>query len=47
MTYLLGTGILLRLVDESDPVHPVVKQAVDVLVAQRQDLCITTQNFAE
>lgn len=47
MTYLLDTRILLRMVDGSDSVHPVVQQAVDGLVGRREDLCITTQNFAE
>jgi predicted nucleic acid-binding protein len=47
MTYLLDTGILLRLVDGSDPKHSVVRQAVDGLVARRGDLCITSQNLAE
>ena len=47
MAYLLDTGILLRLVDETDGQHDVVKQAVSRLGDQREALYITTQNFAE
>lgn len=47
MAYLLDTGILLRLVDESDSIHPIVQQAVDGLVARQEALYITTQNFSE
>lgn len=47
MAYLLDTGILLRLVDETDQQHVIVVDAVDVLIKRRDDLFITTQNIAE
>jgi predicted nucleic acid-binding protein len=47
MAYLLDTGILLRLVDAKDPFHAVVRQAVQVLAAQQEELFITNQNVAE
>jgi predicted nucleic acid-binding protein len=47
MRYLLDTGILLRLVDENDPQHGLVCDAVDVLIRRRDDLLITVQNIAE
>jgi predicted nucleic acid-binding protein len=47
MAYLLDTGILLRLINEIDPLHAAVQQAVDTLIARQEDLFITTQNIAE
>lgn len=47
MSYLLDTGILLRLVDDKDPQHSTVRLAVRELIRRRDDLMITTQNVAE
>lgn len=47
MRYLLDSGILLRLTDETDLQHDLVCNAVDLLVNRREDLLITTQNIAE
>jgi predicted nucleic acid-binding protein len=47
MAYLLDTGILLRLINENDPLHADVEQAVDTLLARQEELLITTQNIAE
>ena len=47
MSFLLDSGILLRLADEHDPQHDLVETAVGILGNQREDLYITTQNIAE
>jgi predicted nucleic acid-binding protein len=47
MSTLLDTGILLRLVDKKDSLHGLVEDAVDTLIARREELLITTQNIAE
>jgi predicted nucleic acid-binding protein len=47
MSYLLDTGILLRLADQSDAQHETVHRAVRLLIAAREELLITTQNMAE
>jgi predicted nucleic acid-binding protein len=47
MSYLLDTGILLRLVDQTDALHPVVEQVVGHLGNKRIPLHITSQNIAE
>lgn len=47
MSVLLDTGILLRLINEIDPLHADVERAVDSLIARKEDLLITTQNIAE
>lgn len=47
MAYLLGTGIVLRLVDKRDAQHSLVRAAVGTLGNQQQRLFITTQNIAE
>jgi predicted nucleic acid-binding protein len=47
MSYLLDTGILLRLVDDKDPQHSVIRLAVRELIRRSDDLLITTQNVAE
>ncbi len=45
MRYLLDTGILLRLLDRADPLHPVVRESVRSL--SDHDLVTSTQNIAE
>jgi predicted nucleic acid-binding protein len=47
MSYLLDTGILLRLADQRDAQHETVCRAVRLLIATREELLITTQNVAE
>jgi predicted nucleic acid-binding protein len=47
MSYLLDTGILLRLADDKDQLHATVEAAVGILGSQRQALIVTVQNFAE
>ncbi len=47
MRFLLDTGILLRLIDESDPPHNLVESAVGKLGNQGFEVFITTQNIAE
>jgi predicted nucleic acid-binding protein len=47
MASLLDSGILLRLVNADDQSHPIVKQAVDILIADNEELWIATQNIAE
>lgn len=47
MPYLLDSGIILRLVDESDPRHALVEAAVGALGSQRETILITVQNIAE
>ena len=47
MSALLDTGILLRLINENDPLHADVERAIDSLIDRKEDLLITTQNIAE
>jgi predicted nucleic acid-binding protein len=47
MAVLLDTGILLRLVDATDPLHEIVERAVDALIVRQEDLLIASQNIAE
>jgi predicted nucleic acid-binding protein len=47
MAYLLDSGILLRLIDKSDALHPLIEGAVDRLIIRQETLVITTQNTAE
>ncbi|HEX2474294.1 MAG TPA: PIN domain-containing protein [Lacipirellulaceae bacterium] len=47
MSVLLDTGILLRLINESDPLHADIELAVNALIFRREDLLITTQNITE
>jgi predicted nucleic acid-binding protein len=47
MAYLLDTGVLLRLVNAQDGRHVAVKDAIRVLVARQETLCIASQNVAE
>jgi predicted nucleic acid-binding protein len=47
MSVLVDTGILLRLINESDPLHSDVERAINALIIRHEDLLITTQNIAE
>ena len=47
MAILLDTGILLRLVNVSDPLHTTIKDGIDTLATRQEALLITTQNIAE
>jgi predicted nucleic acid-binding protein len=47
MAYLLDTGVLLRLVNEEDAQHEVVRLAAGMLASRRDRLVTTTQNGAE
>jgi predicted nucleic acid-binding protein len=47
MSYLLDTGILLRLVNDKDAQHSTIRLAVRELIRRNDDLLITTQNVAE
>ncbi len=47
MACLLDTGILLRLVNNQDPLHSQVNHALEVLRTNKEDLFTTTQNVAE
>ena len=47
MACLLDSGILLRLINADDEAHLIIRQAVDTLIAGRDELWITTQNIAE
>jgi predicted nucleic acid-binding protein len=47
MTYLLDTGILLRLTNEDDPQHEIVTNALQHLIDRHQEFATTSQNTAE
>lgn len=47
MSYLLDTGVLLRLVNRHDTDHDLVRNAVRSLIASNQELLIASQNVAE
>jgi predicted nucleic acid-binding protein len=47
MSFLLDTGILLRLADDRDLQHPIITQAIRSLIGKGEELLITTQNVAE
>lgn len=47
MSYLLDTGVLLRLVDQHDDQHELVRRAVRALIALQEELLIASQNIAE
>ena len=47
MSYLLDTGVLLRLVDQNDDQHELVRRAVRSLIASQEELLIASQNVAE
>jgi predicted nucleic acid-binding protein len=45
--FLADTNILLRLAEPSDPEYPIVRKAVDVIVARGERLCYAAQNLVE
>jgi predicted nucleic acid-binding protein len=47
MTYLLDTGILLRLTNKDDPQHEAVSLAIQRLGDRRRSLVTTSQNISE
>lgn len=47
MILLADSGILLRLYEPTDPLHPVVRAAVRVLIGRGDVLMAAHQNFAE
>ena len=47
MQYLLDTGVLLRLVIRSDPLHAQIRQAVRILKDQGHQTATLPQNIAE
>ena len=47
MQYLLDTGVLLRLVIHSDPLHGRVRRAVVLLKDQKHQVVTLSQNMAE
>jgi predicted nucleic acid-binding protein len=47
MSYLLDTGILLRVIDRKDERHAVVSKSVRALISQGETLFAATQNAAE
>ena len=47
MQYLLDTGVLLRLVIRSDPLHAQIRQAVGILKNQGHQTVTLAQNVAE
>jgi predicted nucleic acid-binding protein len=47
MTYLLDTGILLRLANTVDPLHEVVSLAIQRLGDRHHNFMTTSQNIAE
>jgi predicted nucleic acid-binding protein len=47
MAVLADTGILLRLLEPTDPQHPVIRQAVRLLNRQGNRLVTSPQNVAE
>jgi predicted nucleic acid-binding protein len=47
MSYLLDTGVLLRLVDQQDGQHELVRRAIRSLIASQEELLIASQNVAE
>ncbi len=47
MPYLIDTGVLLRLFDETDPQHPAIVEVFRRLRKDRQELFTSCQNLAE
>lgn len=47
MTYLIDTGILLRVFEESDPQCALIQEAIAALQDRNEELCTTSQNIAE
>lgn len=46
-SYLIDTNILLRLSKRTDPLHELIKGAVERLVHMGSELCCTPQNVSE
>jgi predicted nucleic acid-binding protein len=47
MAYLLDTGVLLRLANQEDAQHQLVRLAIEKLAVRQERLVTTTQNVAE
>jgi predicted nucleic acid-binding protein len=47
MPYLADTNILLRFISPSDPNHPLIRNAIQTLLQQGEQICYTSQNLAE
>jgi len=47
MSFLLDTGILLRLADRRDEQHETVFRAIRTLIGRGEELLVTTQKIAE
>jgi predicted nucleic acid-binding protein len=47
MSYLVDTGVLLRLFDDSDPEHTVISECLRLLRKDGQELFTSCQNLAE
>jgi len=45
--YLIDTGVLLRLFDETDPEHPAIIEVLRLLKKDGQELLTSCQNLAE
>src|SRR5258708_29248006 len=47
MFILADSGVLVRLMERTDPQHPTIRAAVRALVARGDELVTTTQNVAD
>lgn len=47
MSYLIDTGVLLRVFDTTSPQRPAIRQALRVLIQRREVLLVSVQNMAE
>ncbi|WP_416667188.1 type II toxin-antitoxin system VapC family toxin [Egbenema bharatensis] len=47
MRYLVDTNVLLRSVEEAHPMNDAAVNAIEVLLTQGKELCITLQNLIE
>ena len=47
MSYLVDTNVLLRSVQESHPMHSDAANSIDLLLRQRDQVCIIPQNLVE
>jgi predicted nucleic acid-binding protein len=47
MPYLADTNILLRFISPSDPNHLLIRNAIQTLLQQGEQICYTSQNLAE
>jgi len=47
MPYIIDTGVLLRLFDETDPEHPTIIKVLRLLKKDGQELLTSCQNLAE